>query len=156
MTIEAQVQTLIAESPPDLSNSGGMQIVAAVLGQVALNLEHQEYFLLQNLQQQWQITTLQHRSQPELQKTVLYAYGYLADATREGQSADLIAVPIPVVQLLFQVFSVEQVDSLIFVDKPGNREQVRELKRKDLQATVQNALSAHFTSPPTDPSIGIA
>jgi hypothetical protein len=137
MDLQTQIQALIEDAPADQATHEGMQVVATVLGELAQGLGHTEYYVLQSLQQQWQITTLQHRSQEALQKTVLYAYGSLADATRAGRSEDLMAVPVQVVPLLFQFFSFEEVDSLLFLDEANNPEQMRELKRQDLQALVQ-------------------
>ncbi|HEY9824654.1 MAG TPA: hypothetical protein V6D19_04340 [Stenomitos sp.] len=146
MDVAAQVQALVDEAPEDPSVREGVQVVASVLSEVAQGLGHAQYYVLQNFQQQWQVTTLQHRSQTDLQKTVIYAYGSLADATRMGQSAELMAAPINVVPLLFQFFSIAEVDSLIFIDAPNNPNQVRELEREDLQVLVESRLSQHVLS----------
>lgn len=144
MEIQAQVQGLIDNAPADGPDPEAIRLVATVLGQVAEGLDHTEYYVLQNFQQQWQVTTLQHLSQEELQKTVLYAYGHLSDATRTSPSDDLIAVPVPVVQLLFQFFSFEGVDSILFVDKVQNSDQIREIERQGLQRMVQSYLEQFF------------
>jgi stalled ribosome rescue protein Dom34 len=137
MDIQAQVQALIDEAPADTAE--GVKIVAVILGEVAQIFSHPQYYVLQNFEQQWQITTLQHRAQ-DVEKTVLYAYRQLADATKMGKSDDLIAVPVPVVQLLFQFFSFNAVESLLVVDEANNPEKIQELKREDLQTLVDNAL----------------
>lgn len=139
MDIQAQVQQLIDESPPDAAAQEGVRIVAVILGEVAQMFSHLQYYVLQNFEQQWQITTLQHRAQ-DVEKTALYAYGQLADATKMGKSDDLIAVPVPTVQLLFQFFSFNGVESLLVVDEINNPEKIQELKREDLQTLVENAL----------------
>ncbi len=146
MDIQTQVQALIDEAPADESLKQGIQVVAEVLGQLAQTLGHLQYYVLQNLQNQWQVTTLQHRGQPDLQKTVLYAYGHLSDATRMGKSEDLIALPIAIVPLLFQFFSFTEVESLLFVDEINNPDQIRELKHQDLQIMVQNALQENIVN----------
>jgi hypothetical protein len=139
MDLEAQMQALIDEAPDDATRIG-IQSVAAVLGQVASSLNHPQYYILQNFQQQWQVTTLQHRSQAELEKTVIYAYCHLADATRMGQSVELMAAPVDVIPLLFQFFALADVDSLLFVEEASQFDQVRELPRQDLQTWIQTAL----------------
>lgn len=144
MDISAQVQALINEAPADEAMQEGIAIVAEVLGQVAVGLGHHQYYILQNLEKQWQITTLEHRAQPGVQKTVLYAYGHLADATRSGRDADLIATPVQTVPLLFQFFSFTQVDSLLFVDEAHQPDQIKELNRADLQTVVQATLEAQL------------
>jgi hypothetical protein len=142
MDIQAQVQTLIDEAPSDAAAQEGIRIVAVILGEVAQTFKHPQYYVLQSFQQQWQVTTLQHHAQ-DVQKTVLYAYGHLADATRVGRSEDLIAVPVPIVQLLFHFFSFNEVESLLVVDEANQLEQIQELKRQDLQTIVENALQQH-------------
>lgn len=156
MDLQTQVQALIDDAPAEDALQESIQLVAQVLGQVAQGLSHTEYYVLQNLEQQWQMTTLQHRTQDDLQKTVLYAYGHLTDATRVGQAEDLIAVPVPVVQLLFQFFSFENVDSFLFVDEANNPDGIRELKRSDLQGLVHAFLAEHIqnnTTPAIDTSM---
>jgi hypothetical protein len=137
MDIQAQVQALIDEAPSDTAE--GVKIVAVILGEVAKIFAHPQYYVLQTFEQQWQITTLQHRDQ-DIEKTVLYAYGRLADATKMGKSDDLIAVPVPIVQLLFQFFSFNEVESLLVVEEANKPEKIQELKREDLQTLVENAL----------------
>ena len=61
MDIQAQVQALIDEAPADTTE--GVKIVAVILGEVAQIFAHPQYYILQNFEQQWQITTLQHRAQ---------------------------------------------------------------------------------------------
>jgi hypothetical protein len=148
MDLQAQIRALIVDAPADEVTQAGIQVVAIALGEIAQGLTHTEYYILQNFEAQWQVTTLQHRSQEDLQKTVLYAYGNLSDATKVGQSDELIAAPVPVVQLLFQFFSFETVDSFLFVDDAQQPDQIRELKRQDLQALVQAYLKAHIAKEP--------
>jgi hypothetical protein len=144
MDLQDQIQALIENAPDDEVTQEGVQVVAAALGEVAQGLGHPEYYVLQNFQQQWQVTTLQHRTQDTVQKTVLYAYAHLTDATQAGQSDDLIAVPVPIVQLLFQFFSFENVDSFLFLDNVHNPDQIREIKLQDLQALVHAFLEQHL------------
>ncbi|MGB8698916.1 MAG: hypothetical protein WCD18_05820 [Thermosynechococcaceae cyanobacterium] len=153
MDLQAQVQALIDEAPPDLDMQA-IRVVAEVLGEVAQGLVHPQYYLLRNLAQQWQVTTLQHRDQPNRQKTVLYAYGNLSDATSAGQAADLMAVPMPTVQLLFHFFSFGQVDSLLFLDEVNRPDQMRELKHLDLQSLVRASLEQQVMEQALDKPFG--
>jgi hypothetical protein len=152
MDLQAQIQALIEDAPEDEITQEGIQVVAIALAEIAQGLAHTEYYVLQNFEGQWQVTTLQHRTQEELQKTVLYVYGSLTDATKVGQSGELIAAPVPVVQLLFQFFSFETVDSFLFIDDAQQPDQIRELKRQDLQALVQAYLKEHVTNKPCSPN----
>jgi hypothetical protein len=148
MNLQDQIQALIDNAPDDEVTREGVQVVAKALSELAQGLGHPEYYVLQNFQQQWQVTTLQHRTQDELQKTVLYAYANLADATQAGQSDDLIAVPVPVVQLLFQFFSFDNVDSFLFLDQRHDPDQILEIKREDLQSLVHAFLEEYLVHDP--------
>jgi hypothetical protein len=148
MDLRDQIQALIDDAPADAVTRSGVQVIATALGEVAQGLGHSTYYILQNFQQQWQVTTLQHRSQDNIQKTVLYAYANLADATQAGQSDELIAAPVPIVQLLFQFFSFDNVDSFLFLDHAHDPDQIREVKREDLQALVHALLEEHLVDQP--------
>jgi hypothetical protein len=148
MDLQDQVQALIENAPADETTREGVRVVAKALSEVAQGLGHREYYVLQNFQQQWQVTTLQHRSQDDVQKTVLYAYAHLINATQAAQSDDLIAVPVPIVQLLFQFFSFENVDSFLFVDNLHDPNQIREIALQDLQALVHAFLEQHLAGVP--------
>jgi hypothetical protein len=148
MDLQAQVQALIEDAPEDEITQEGIQVVAIALAEIAQGLAHTEYYILQSFEGQWQVTTLQHRTQEDLQKTVLYAYGSLTDATKVGQSGELIAAPVPIVQLLFQFFSFDTVDSFLFIDDAQQPDQIRELRRQDLQALVQTYLKEHIANEP--------
>jgi hypothetical protein len=148
MDLQDQAQALIDNAPADEATREGVEVVAKALSEVAQGLGHREYYVLQNFQQQWQVTTLQHRAQEDVQKTVLYAYAHLVNATQAGQSEDLIAVPVPIVQLLFQFFSFENVDSFLFLDNLHDPNEIREIALQDLQALVHSFLEGHLAHQP--------
>lgn len=139
-SIEAQIAELIAEAPADADTQFGIRIIAPLLGQLAAQFDSSQYYILQNLERQWQLTTLQNRHQPELEKTVVYAYQQLSDATQAGRADDLIAVPLPTVHLLFHFLTLAQVDSFLFVKNASADESPMELSHKDLQLFIQEHL----------------
>jgi hypothetical protein len=138
--IAAQVEALIAEAPPDADTQIGIRAIAPLFGQIAGQFGSPQFYILQNFNQQWQIITLQNRHQPDVEKRVVYCYRQLSDATRAGQMDNLIAVPIPTVQLLFHFLTLSQVDSLLFVNHTFGDEQPVELSQTGLQAVVQDYL----------------
>ncbi len=152
--IQAQVQALVANAPQDRQTLIGVQAIAPVLEQIAQRLNHPVYCLLQSLDQRWQVTTLQHRQQPEREKTVIYAYADRQAAIRAGQSQfdrQLLVVPQPLIQLLFQMLSLEGIDSLIFLEDSGNLNVVHEITRLEIQQAVQTQLQKLVQStPPPD------
>ena len=139
MDLQDQLQTLIDEAPQDEQTVQAIRAIAPVLEAIAQQLKHPQYHILQDLQQNWQLTTLQHQRQPELEKTVVYAFANAKDATRSSPNLDVIAMPINVIQLLFQLLSLEPVDSIIFLDT-GNLNDGIEVTRQELQQLIQMQL----------------
>lgn len=151
MDLQQQVQALIDEAPTDGGMPAAIRIIAPLLHDLAeQRLQHEQYYILQNLQGNWQLTTLQHRQRPGLEKTVVYAFANLQDATRSSRSAELVALPIPVIPLLFQLLALEPVDSLLFLETAGDLDRGEELTRQELQQLVQEALRQNQPSPPMD------
>lgn len=149
MSLQDQIQALVREAPQDGKTPQAMQVIGPVLAQVAHNLNHLEYYILQNLGENWQITTLRHQTKPELEKTVVYAYANLKDATHSCSDPHLIAVPRPVVSLLFQLLAMKPVDSLIFFDNPKGQDEGFEVPRPAIQQLVQESLR-QLVEPPTE------
>jgi hypothetical protein len=52
------------------------------------------------------------------------------------------------VQLLFQFFSFDNVDSFLFLDQPHDPDQILEIKREDLQALVHAFLEEYLVHDP--------
>lgn len=151
MDLQQQVQTLINEAPTEGGIPAAVRAIAPLLEELAVQrLQYEQYYILQNLQGNWQLTTLQHRQRPGLEKTVVYAFANLQDATRSSRSAELVALPIPVIPLLFQLLALESVDSILFLETASNLEQGEELTRQELQQLVQARLSQQRPSPPID------
>jgi hypothetical protein len=150
MDLQEQVQALIEEAPTEGQMPAAIRVIAPLLQEIASQrLHHLQYYILQNLQGNWQLTTLQHRQRPELEKTVVYAFAHLQEATRSSHSAELVALPMPVIPLLFQVLALEPVDSILFVEKTANLNESEELTRQELQHLVQDRLRQH-QPPPTE------
>jgi hypothetical protein len=148
MSLQEQIQALVDEAPQDGKTPQAMQAIGPVLAQVAHPLSHLEYYILQNLRQNWQLTTLRHQSQPDLEKTVVYAYANLKDATHSCSDPNLIAVPKPVILLLFQLLAMKPVDSLIFLDYPQGQGSGYEVQRQAMQHLVQDSLRQFVEVPP--------
>ena len=149
MDLQDQVQTLIDEAPQDEQTIQAIRAIAPVLAEIARQLQHSEYYILQDLQQNWQLTTLQHQRQPALEKTVIYAFANLKDATRSSRNLDVIAKPIPVVQLLFQLLSLDLVDSIIFHPTANSNDSI-EVTREELQQLIQHQLQQMMHISPSD------
>lgn len=149
MTLEQQLQTII----DDAANHGipsavVEQAIAPILKSFAQQLQHLEYYVLQNLDEDWVLTTITN-SQLQQEKTVIYAFISVQDAAIQGTAnPNLIAMPISVVQLLFRLFSLEQVDSIIFLENSPNLNHGVEIKRDRLSQLIQQQIQQLVKIPP--------
>ncbi len=144
MDLEQQLQVLIDDSPQDGHTPKLIeQVVKPVLIAFAQQLQHKTYFTYQSLQGSWLLTTLSNRQSPTVEKKVIYAFSTLADAkTFQGLNPDpqLLAIEIPVTHILFQLFALQDLDSIIFMDTPNNLKAGTEIQRNDLQRAIQAQL----------------
>jgi hypothetical protein len=151
MELEQQLQTLIKDATEfGIAPIVLQQAVVPVLKLLAQQLNHLEYFVLQNFSQDWVIITINNLQETNQEKQVIYAFTTVKDAaTFQGSDdPDILAVPIPVTHLLFELFSVQQIDSIIFFDTPGNLSQGVEVKRDRLEALIFQQIQQLKQIPP--------
>lgn len=149
MDLDEQIRDLVDNAPQDGTTPALVEAIAPVLKQVAMQLRHLEYYVVQTLDRSWAVTVLSHHSQPDTQKQVIYAYPTLKDVSLGSTSVkdpQMIALPIPVIHILFQMAAMDTVDSVIFFEVPGNLIAGTEIRRMDLQTMVQTQLH-HRTNP---------
>jgi hypothetical protein len=154
MDIDQQLKDLINNAPKDGTTPAAVEAIAPALKLVAAQLQHQQYYVLQNLTQQWVVTTISNRNQPSLAKNAIYAFASLKDATTNPYSKDpqILALPVPVTHILFQMLAMKTVDSLIFLDVPGNPNVAVEVTRENFQMLIQSHLQnlqRSLNPPPT-------
>ena len=149
MELEQQLEILI----DDAANYGVPTMVvehaiAPILRLFAEQLQHLEYYVLQNIEEDWVLTTI---TNPQLkqEKKVIYAFVTVQDAATFEKRAnpDLMAMPIPVVQLLFRVFSLQQVDSIIFMESQ-DLSRGTEVKRDRLFDLIRHQIKQLGQTPP--------
>ncbi len=150
MNLEQQLEIIIQ----DAANYGVPAIVveqaiAPVLKLFADQLQHLEYYVLQNLAEDWVLTTITNH-QLQQDKKVIYAFVSVQDAaTFQGKiNPDLMAMPISVIQLLFRLFSLQQVDSIIFLEDSQNLSRGIEIKRDRLAELIQQQIQQLGSIPP--------
>ena len=146
-SLEHQIQRLVDEAPQDGKTPQAMAAIAPIFLQIAQQLSQVEYFILQSLNQNWQITTLQNRHQPDITKTVIYGYATLGDATQAGQDPQLIARGFPIIDLLFQFVSLPNVDSLMLMERNAGQLEQREINQIDLKQIIQKQLELSMHDP---------
>lgn len=140
MNLEAQLAEIVTEAPKHGVPTAIMRKgVIPVLRELASHLNYLEYYICQNAQENWLITTLQHRTEPDLRKKVIYAFSDLADAIQMQKLYDEKMTPasLTVVSLLFELFALKTVDSIIFMDTPGNFERGKEVSKHQLLELLQ-------------------
>jgi hypothetical protein len=169
MDLNKQIQVLIDDAPQDGVTP---QIVAAIapgLKLLAAKLRHLQYYILQSLEENyaanvaeagespaaWVVTTLSDRANPKITKQVIYAFPSLKDASALSLAElepQVVAQAIPVANILFQLFALETVDSIIFFETPGDLNTGIEIRRADLQSLIQFQLQQNFSEPSIRPS----
>jgi hypothetical protein len=155
MNLNEQVQILCQEAP---DYGVPLQImekaIAPVLIELAQSLHHLSYFVWQTRDRAWQTTTLSRRDDPTQEKTVIYAFARRQEATLLSRNTqpNLELREILVTQLLFQLFALDQVNSLIFMETVGSLDRGKEIKRQDLQQLVEKNLH-HLSAFPQPCSI---
>lgn len=142
MDLDRQLQVLIDNAPQKDGTAVGVAAIAPVLKALASQLKSLEYYILQTFDQEWVMTTLSNRAQPDVEKNVVYAFATLKDATTFQSMPDpqTIAQKIRVIDLLFQLIAIDLVDSIVFFDTPGNLASGIEVRRQDLQNLIQTQL----------------
>lgn len=143
MDLKPQLQILIDDAPNyGLSSVVIEQAIAPVLEILGQQLEHLEYYILQNLSDEWVLYSISDRDQNQSPKKVIYAFSSLQDAAdfQGKQDPNILAAPLPITHILFRLFSLASIDSMVFFTQPGNFKTAIELKRNDLQNLIQQQL----------------
>lgn len=149
MDIEQQLKLLIADAASHGVPTMVMErAIAPVLRMLATELQHDEYYILQNLESDWVLTTISNAKLKQ-QKKVIYAFVTVRDAAIQGKSdPNLIAAPILVTQLLFRLFSLHQVDSIIFLNNSSDLNNGIEVLRDRFLNSIQQQIEKLKQTPP--------
>ncbi len=143
MDLQAQIQLLIDNAPLDGITPQLVTEISPTLSAIASSLRYSQYYILQNLEESWVLTTLSNRANPGLSKHVIYAFPTIQDVSLSlsaGLDPQVIAAPILVTHLLFQLMALDLVDSIVFFETPGMTNNTVEIKRTDIQNLVQQQL----------------
>ncbi len=155
MNLDEQIQLLIDNAPQDVVTPQVVAAIAHGLKLLAAKLRHSQYYILQSLDQEWVLTTLSNRTSPDVEKRVIYAFPTLQDisaGSAAGLDPQVIAVPIPVIHILFQLVGLETVDSIVFLERPGDPATGSEIRRADLQNLIELQLKQNLSPPSASPS----
>jgi hypothetical protein len=154
MDLKQQIQVLIENAPQDGMTPQVVEAISPVLTLLASQLRHLEYHLLQTLNGDWVVTTLSNRTQPDLEKNVVYAFATDKDATgfQPVDDPQLVTATIPVTHILFQLLALDTVTSLVFFDTPGNLAAGTEVRRDDFQNLIHRHLQQMQPAPRSYPN----
>jgi predicted lactoylglutathione lyase len=156
MDLETQIQLLINNAPQDGQTPQIVAAIAPTLLALAQKLQHTRYYILQNSQGNWVLTTLSNRSNPEIEKRVIYAFPTLQDvslSSSAGLDPQILAKAMPVIQILFQLVALEPVDSIVFRETPGSNNHTVEVQRQEFQTLIQQQLQQQKRSRQVPPNI---
>lgn len=140
MELEQQLQILIDDAAKNgISPLVIERAIAPVLGLFAQQLKHLEYYILQNLDEQWVIFTISDRQRVKSERKVIYAFPTLKDAAnfQGNKEPNILATAIPVTHILFQLLALKPLDSIIFLEQPGNLNAGTQIEREKLQSLIQ-------------------
>lgn len=155
MTLDQQIQVLINQAPQYGVTQAEVGAIAPVLKALAQQLQHLQYYIPQTAEHGWLMTTLTHRTQPDLSKNVVYAFPSLkavSASTHVPKDAGLMALPIPTTHILFQMLAIKPLDSIIFFETSSNLQSGTEISRKNLQDSIHELMEARrsITRSPSD------
>jgi hypothetical protein len=143
LKLDRQFQLLLEEAPQHgVPTLVMQQAVIPALQQLTRQLHHANYYVVQTVAGDWILTVLMHRTTPQAEKKVIYAFASREDAAKfhENSPQPIEIVSVPLANLLFELFAWERVDSIIFLDSPGNLEKGKEMPRPALQEVIQERL----------------
>ncbi|CAN1213036.1 hypothetical protein TUMEXPCC7403_22725 [Tumidithrix helvetica PCC 7403] len=141
--LDRQIALLIKNAPNDGATPGAVNLVATVLKAIAARLRHLKYFVIQDRYGGWLLNTLSNRESPDIEKTVVYAYCSRTTANIEClklASPDIECVEYGIIDILFRLIGLKQVDSLIVFDHPTNAQQGTEIARQDLEKLCEKQI----------------
>jgi hypothetical protein len=143
MDLDTQIADLIQGATGSAVTADAIEVIAPTLKAIANQLKHPHYYILQTLEQGWVMTTLSSRNQPDVKKNIVYAYPSLKEAGAGPVSVkdpQVMALPIPVTHILFQMLAMQPVHSVVFLEGSGQTGQGVEVRRQDIESLIQAQL----------------
>ncbi|NEQ26312.1 MAG: hypothetical protein F6K28_46205, partial [Microcoleus sp. SIO2G3] len=133
----------------DAQTSKVIRAIAPALSAIANQLQLSQYYLLQAAEGSWVITTLSHRLQQHVEKTVVYAFASREDAIASSViTADqqVSAIALPTTHILFQMVAIPNLDSVVFFEAIGNTTDGTEVSRQNLNHLIEQCLQQYRNS----------
>ena len=143
MDLKSQIELLINNAPRDGLTPHLVSAIAPVLISITKRLRHSQYYVLQNSEESWVLTTLSNRANPGLERRVVYAFPTIQDVSLvspAGLDPQMLAKIVPVTHILFQLVALEPVDSIVFLETPGQTTHTCEIPRSELLNLLQQQI----------------
>lgn len=155
MNLEDQIQVLIDRAPQDGTTPKVIRAIAPALTSIANQLRHSQYYVLQAAGGNWIVTTLSHRLQSNLEKTVVYAFASQEDAlgTLVLPDEQVMAIAVPTAHLLFQMVAMKNLVSVVFFEAIGNTTDGTEVSRQNLNHLIEQCLQQYKNSTAMPPNM---
>ena len=143
MDLKTQIELLINNAPRDGLTPHLVSAIAPVLISITKRLRHSQYYILQNSEKNWVLTTLSNRVNPGLERRVVYAFPTIQDVSLvapAGLDPQMLAKIVPVTHILFLLVALEPVDSVVFLETPGLTTHTCEILRSELLNLLQQQI----------------
>lgn len=134
---------LLVESTPDEETASAVSLIASVLKAIAQNLKHTVYFVIQDIEGGWLLTPLSNHDNPELEKITIYAYCDRTPANIDRlklNDDNLECGEYNVIDMLFRLIGMKQVDSIVFFDRATDTQHGIEIGRTDIEALCEKQI----------------
>ncbi|MFM7886328.1 MAG: hypothetical protein ACKPCM_06495 [Pseudanabaena sp.] len=134
---------LLVESTADEETASAVSLIASVLKVIAQNLKHTVYFVIQDIEGGWLLTPLSNRDNPEVEKTTIYAYCDRTPANIDRlklNDDNLVCGEYNVIDMLFRLIGIKQVDSIVFFDRPTDTQHGIEIGRTDIEELCEKQI----------------
>jgi hypothetical protein len=141
-TLDHQV-ALLVQSTPDQETASAVSLIASVLKAIARNLKHVNYFVIQDIEGGWLLTPLSNHDNPELEKTTIYAYCDRTAANIDRlklNDENLECAEYSVIDMLFRLIGMKQVDSIVFFDRATDTQRGVEVIRTDIESLCEKQI----------------
>jgi hypothetical protein len=135
--------TLLVENTPDEETASAVRLVASVLKVIAQKLKHTTYFVIQDIDGGWLLTPLSNHENPEVEKTTIYAYCDRIPANIDRMKLNdenLECAEFNVVDMLFRLIGMKQVDSIVFFDRATDTQNGIEIVRIEIESLCEKQI----------------
>jgi hypothetical protein len=135
--------TLLVENTPDEETASAVRLVASVLKAIAQKLKHTTYFVIQDVDGGWLLTPLSNHENPEVEKTTIYAYCDRIPANIDRMKLNdenLECAEFNVVDMLFRLIGMKQVDSIVFFDRATDTQNGIEIVRTEIESLCEKQI----------------